>query len=88
MGLDEESMGHRIYWADKCIVTIEQSVNFLPEDVEIMVKIVLLKGKDEKLDERDVEVKETVEHPISPTQSTKAPKTKIITEAEDNEELG
>ena len=51
VGLDEESHGHRIYWAAKRSVTVERSVKFVPDEVSVGENIPL--EGEEKLDEKD-----------------------------------
>jgi len=38
MGFHEKSNGHRVYWAEKMLVTVEQSMMFVPETVDVMLK--------------------------------------------------
>ena len=35
VGIDEESRGHRIYWPGKRLVTVERSVRFVPDEVNV-----------------------------------------------------
>ncbi|PPQ72971.1 hypothetical protein CVT26_014516, partial [Gymnopilus dilepis] len=54
VGFDEESRGHRVYWAEKRSVTVERSVRFVPEEVEVPVDDVPLEGERKDVDEQSV----------------------------------
>ena len=52
MGFDAETRGgHRIYWPERCTVTVEQSVKFNFEADEVVVGMLPLEG-ERKIDER------------------------------------
>jgi len=53
VGFDKESKAHRIYYPGKQSVGVERSVVFAPEDVEVVLDGLALKGEDDKLDERE-----------------------------------
>jgi hypothetical protein len=60
VGFDEESNAHRIYWAEKCSVTVERSVKFNFKDKDIPT--VLLKG-----DWEDIQVEQSLSNPYKAT---------------------
>jgi len=51
IGFDQESKGHRIYWPEKRSVTVERSVTFIPEEVDVHVGNALVGGEMEDFDE-------------------------------------
>ena len=53
MGFDEESKAHHIYYPGKRSVSVERSVVFAPEDVEVVLDGLMLEGEDDKLDEQE-----------------------------------
>ena len=71
MGFDEETLAHRIYWAEKRSVTVERSVNFRFEE-EVLTERLPLEG--EKTDPEE----ELSKRP--PSVSIPIPKESIIVE--------
>lgn len=47
VGFDDQSKRHRIYWEEKRSVTVERSINFIPDDVDIQIGNVPVDGENE-----------------------------------------
>jgi len=51
IGFDQESKCHRIYWPEKRSVTVERSVTFIPEEVDVRIGNAPVEGEMEDFDE-------------------------------------
>jgi hypothetical protein len=51
VGFDEESRGHRIYWPTRRSVTVERSITFIPEEVDIQIGNAPVEGEMKNIDE-------------------------------------
>ena len=79
VGFDEMSNGHRIYWPDKCSITVERSVKFDNSNGDMIIlpipTAMLIQGENEpRNQQRTLKVK-SEELPEEPKKNTPQPKT-------------
>ena len=79
MGFDAETKeGHRIYWAERCTVSMERSVKFNVEPNDVVVGVLPLKGEDkpdneERVDKRLTTIESGGQHVDNEAPDVEAP---------------